>query len=142
MHARYDRPMSATCHNPRVTVEEAREQTVADVMLTRPKTLPTQATVADLRRVFENRNVVTTLLVDGDRYVTSVERNAVTESLDGAAAALTVAAPGETIHPDAPMSEALARLEAGGGRRLVVVEGEGRLTGLLCLGSGRNAFCR
>lgn len=134
--------MAEVCHNARVTVDEARELTVADVMLTRPKTVPADATVADLRRVLENPHVVSVLLVDGDRYAGSVAREAVVDTLPVELAARALAVAGETIAPDAPMSEALGQLEASGGRRLVAIDPEGRLAGLLCLGSGRSAFCR
>ncbi|MFN0154390.1 MAG: CBS domain-containing protein [Gaiella sp.] len=134
--------MSQACHNTSLSVTEARERTVADVMLARPKTLRADATVTDLRRLLENEHIVTVLLVEGDHYVGSVERSAVLDGLAGSTPAASLAQPGDTIVPDAPMSEALARFDATGGRRLVVVEPDGRLAGLLCLGSGRNAFCR
>ena len=47
---------------------------VADAMLTRPKTLPASASVADLRRLFANPKVRTALLVDGAALAGVVDR--------------------------------------------------------------------
>ena len=42
-----------------VTLDEAAILTVGEVMISRPKTLPSTATVADARRLFENPSVRT-----------------------------------------------------------------------------------
>ena len=59
---------------------EAENLTVAQVMLGRPKTVPPDATVADLRRLFENPSVRTALIVDGDAFVGTVERGDVLDA--------------------------------------------------------------
>ena len=48
-----------------------------------------------------------------------------------------------TIDADAPLAQALAVLDAGAERRLVVLDRDGRtLRGLLCLTGDRSGFCQ
>lgn len=64
---------------------------VRDVMLARPKTLPVEATVADLRRLFANPRVLTALLVDGPMFVGSIERDDLDAALPDDASARSLA---------------------------------------------------
>ena len=115
---------------------------VRDAMVRRPKTLPANATVADLRRLFENPKVRTALLVDGERFRAAIERDDVPSAADEAAPALSVAAgDAATVAPDDPLPAALERLGRTAERRLVVVEGDGRLAGLLCPNEDGTSFC-
>jgi hypothetical protein len=47
------------CSNEKIPRDSAVGGRVRDVMVTRPKTLPTAATVSDLRRLFENPHAAT-----------------------------------------------------------------------------------
>jgi CBS domain-containing protein len=121
---------------------DAAGLTVRDAMVKRPKTLPADATVADLRRLFENPKVRTALLVDGERFRAAVERDDVADAADDAAPALSLApADVETVGPGEPLPAALARLGQTVERRLVVVEPDGRLAGLLCPNDDGTSFC-
>ena len=121
--------------------DDAARRLVRDVMVKRPKTLPADATVADLRRQFENPRVQTALLADDGRFTGAV---APTELPDGAGDAepARVYARDDipTLPPDATMAEALALLDARGEFRLVVLDG-GTLAGLLCLDRRGTTFC-
>lgn len=131
------------CSNEKVPRDTAASALVRDVMVTRPKTLPASATVADLRRLFENPHVATALLVGGTRFAGAIDRDALPADapLDASASAYA-AAETTTTSPDAPMSEALRQLDAAGARRLVVLEDDGvTLSGLLCLDSKGTGFC-
>src|SRR5215218_6563391 len=105
--------------NAKVTRECAARLLVRDVMVRRPKTLPAQATVAELRAHFGNPCVRTALLADGGRFA-------------GARAHAHTDLP--TVGPDATMEDAMALLDRRGDNRLLVLEPDGEtIAGLLCL---------
>jgi CBS domain-containing protein len=114
--------------------------TVADVMLRRPKTLPADVTVAEARAALERASVKMLLLVDGDRF-----RGAVTALPDdadpaGRAVAFSDDAP-PTATADMSVSHALELLEDRSHGRVVVLDGEERLVGLVCLATDGVSFC-
>jgi CBS domain-containing protein len=121
--------------------DDAASQLVRDVMVHRPKTLPADATVADLRRQFENPRVQTALLADGGRFAGAIAPSELpADAPDGEAARTYARFDIPTLGPDATMAEALALLDERGDFRLVVVEG-GTLAGLLCLDRRGTTFC-
>ena len=121
--------------------DEAAGRLVRDVMVHRPKTLPVDATVGDLRRQFENPRVQTALLAQDGRFAGAIAPSELPETADAAEPARAYArADVPTLAPDATMAEALALLEERGDFRLVVVEG-GTLAGLLCLDKRGTTFC-
>jgi CBS domain-containing protein len=121
--------------------DEAAGRLVRDVMVHRPKTLPVDATVGDLRRQFENPRVQTALLAQDGRFAGAIAPSELPETADAAEPARAYArADVPTLAPDATMAEALALLEERGDFRLVVIEG-GTLAGLLCLDKRGTTFC-
>lgn len=126
----------------RIALDAVREGTVAGAMLPRPKTLPADATVAEVRRLFERPAMRTVLLVDGSAFRGAIERSDLPESAPGEARAIDYAGPLEAIGPDASIAEALGRLAQRDEQRLVVLDADGTtLLGLLCLTGGGSAFC-
>ena len=125
--------------------DDATSLLVKDVMVSRPKTLPADATVADLREQFKSPRVQTALLADGGRFAGAVAAAEVPETAGDAEPARAYARVDvPTLGPDARMTEAIALMEARGDYRLVVVEGEGdgaTLAGLLCLDRRGTTFC-
>ncbi len=116
------------------------QATVSEVMLRRPKTLPADVTVAEARTALERASVKMLLLVDGDRFrgaVTGIPEGA---DPDGLAAAFFDDAP-PTATPDMPVSLALEQLEQKSHGRVVVVDEEERLVGLVCLATDGVSFC-
>jgi len=113
-------------------------------MVTSPKTMPADGTVADLRAMFANPHVMSALLVDGPEFVGLVDRDSRRdETPDGQPACSLVRPDVATIDPDAPLAEALALLDEDAERRLVVLDRDGRtLRGLLCLTGDRNGLCQ
>ena len=115
-------------------------QVVSDLMLRNPKTLPSDAPVSEVRAILENPSVQMVLLTDGQMFagaVTDVPAGAPPEqrALDFADREP------DTIGPDEPASAALARTAANPHRRVVVVDDQARLLGLLCLNETRTRFC-
>jgi len=135
--------MAEDCGNVKIAVGEAADQLVGDVMIKRPKTLPVEATVADVRRLFENGSVQTGLLVDDGRFRAAIERDNVPDPTPDEAAAIEFAVtPIAKVRPTTPMSEAISLLDSAGTRRLVVVDEDGEtLRGLVALNSSRSGFC-
>jgi CBS domain-containing protein len=132
------------CTNERVTRDAAPSARVRDAMITSPKTMPSDATVADLRATFANPHVVSALLVDGYEFVGLVRRDALPDDAPGERPARSLARRDvATVDPGAPLAEALTALDEHDERRLVVLDPDGRtLRGLLCLTSDRNGFCQ
>jgi CBS domain-containing protein len=132
------------CTNERVARDGAPGLRVRDAMIASPKTLPAAATVGELRTAFANPHVDTALLIDGPRLVGVVHREALRDDVpDGRPARDLADREPATIGPDAPLQEALTRLDAAGVRRLAVVDADGTtLRGLLCLTVGRDGFCQ
>jgi len=118
-------------------------RTVAEVMMTRPKVLAADATVADARAVFANPKVQTCPILGEDGVlIAELGREQLPDAADeGAPARRYAASDPPTIAPGASMQAALDRLRALGGERLCVVDEDGRLAGMLCLNGRHDAFC-
>ena len=117
--------------------------TVADVMVRRPKSVPRDATVGEVRRKFEKPGLRTLLVVDGDAFCGTIERADLPDSAPDAAPALDFArTDAETVAPDLPLTDAMPLLEEDTEGRLVVVDNDGvTLRGLLCLKGDGESFC-
>lgn len=115
--------------------------TAADLMLREPKTLAGDASVAEVREVLANPKVQLVLLADEGAF-----KGAVTQLPDDAAPTERAAAYSdeslEVIAPDASDEEAWARATASPNRRVIVLDGDRNLLGLLCLNQARTDFCR
>jgi CBS domain-containing protein len=127
-------------YDPRVAAESER---VTEVMLRRPKTLPSSATVGDVRAFFQNPHVMTALLVDDGDFRGAIDRGGLpADAPDGVSALEYAAADTPTISPDAGVEDALAALRGVASRRLVVLDADGaRLLGLVCLNTTGTRFC-
>jgi predicted transcriptional regulator len=112
-------------------------------MVRRPKTLPVDTRVGELRLHFENPHVRSALLVDGERFAGVIARDDVPASAQasepaGAYARREV----PTVRADTGVADALAVMDSGGDRRLVVLDAAGtKLLGLLCLDKSGSSFC-
>jgi CBS domain-containing protein len=117
---------------------------VEDVMLSRPKTLASTATIGDVRRFFENPHVMTALLVDDGDFRGAIDRGSLPDTAADDTDALDyVAAATPTIAPNASVEDALEALQGLESRRLVVLDAGGdRLLGLVCLNTSGTRFCQ
>lgn len=119
-----------------------RVRSVGDVMVARPKTLPAEASLADIRAAFDDDHVVMVLLVEEDVLRGTVLRDDVPSDAAPAAPALPLAhLTGRTVRPDESADRVFRWLVDSGQRRLAVVDGGDRLLGLLCLTRRRTGFC-
>jgi CBS domain-containing protein len=113
----------------------------ADLMLNHPKTLGADASVAEVRDQLANPKVQMVLLTDGRAF-----KGAVTDIPADAAPsdrALAYADAGiEIISPHASADEAFERAAASANRRVVVLDEDQNLLGLLCLNARLTGFCR
>ena len=113
---------------------------VADLMLREPKTLAADASVAEVREQLANPKVQLVLLADGRSF-----KGAVTALPEEAAATEPALAyvdeQPETIAPDASDDEAFERATASPNRRVIVLDDDRNLLGLLCLNKNRTGFC-
>ncbi len=126
-----------------VAREDAIGQTVAMVMISAPKTLPSDSLVSDVRRAFERSNIRTVLLAQDGRFVGAIERGGLpADAPDDAAARGYVEADPLTVTPEMPMSEAIGLLEGRAEPRLIVLDADGvTLRGLLCAKPDGAHFC-
>ena len=115
--------------------------TAADVMMRNPKTLAADATVAEVRDQFENPKVQMVLLVDGSTFAAAVTAIPAGAAPTDLAQCYRDEDP-ETIGPDASADEAFERASASPDRRVIVLDDERKLLGLLCLKQDRTGFCQ
>ncbi|WP_022918796.1 CBS domain-containing protein [Ruania albidiflava] len=133
-----------TCENPSIGHDEARDRTVGEVMVKRPKTLPLNASVAEAREFFTNPKVLTAVLVEGEEFAGLLDRDTLPDwepGADSVAVYARTAVP--TITPDRPVSDAVELMKGEDLLRLVVLDQDGRtLRGLLCIDHDRTGFCQ
>jgi len=131
------------CVNFTGTREQATGKRIGDVMLRRPKSLPVDATVGDVRRKLENPSLHNVILLDGSAFAGLVDREEVpAEVPDSTPARQFAAVDVPTVTPDVPVPHVLAAMDAGQLSRLVVLDADGRtFAGLVCLDHTGEGFC-
>ncbi len=110
-------------------------------MLRNPKTLTAAASVAEVRELLTNPKVQMVLLTEGGAFkgaVTHVPAEA--SPRDRALAYVDTDA--ATISPRASADEAFERAAASPTRRVIVLDEDHSLVGLLCLNPSRTGFCQ
>ena len=119
-----------------------QQHTVADAMITIPKTLGVEISLGDARQAMADPHVHMLLLTrDGILHGTLV-REDLRRELDPRRPAVTLATlAARTISPDRPLEEAANLMEGSMARRLAVTDRAGRLLGLLCLNRTRQRYC-
>jgi CBS domain-containing protein len=119
------------------------EKTVGEVMISRPKTHPADALVADVRRAFEQPSVRTVLLADDGAFRGAIEREGLpADASDDEPAVRYADANPVTATPSMPIPDAIALLEGQPEPRLIVLDEDGAtLRGLLCFNRSSDEFC-
>jgi CBS-domain-containing membrane protein len=112
-------------------------------MVGRPKSVSRDASVGDARILFANpKNRLLLVVDDDDLYVGHVLREDVPEAEPDEAPLLShVRRECPTIGPDDSVADALPWASDAFDNRLVVVDEEGRLAGLLCLNKRDGYLC-
>jgi CBS domain-containing protein len=131
------------CPAPKRSREVVAGLDVSDLMIPQPKTLPTTATIAEVRALFGNAHVRSAVLVDGPAYAGMIDRGVIPDDAPGDAPALPYCTRDlATVTPEDPISLALERLDEAGALRLAVLDADGAtLRGLLCLNGSATGFC-
>ena len=129
----------------RVRADAVDGLTVADVMHDEFTTLPAAATVAEVRAWFavsESRRLA--LLADGRRYAGALTpADLADEAIADAAPALEHADAGPTLAPGTPAAAGRDVVLQSATRRVPVVDGDGRLVGVLAMTKDLQHFsCR
>jgi CBS domain-containing protein len=137
------KPMATGQSSGTVSLADAWALTVGEVMIQRPKTLPADALVADVRQLFGRPSIRTVLLADGPRFAGVIERDGLPAGApDGAPASDYIDADTLTVTASLPVSDAVKLLEGRAEPRLVVLDEDGAtLRGLLCVNTNATGFC-
>ena len=132
-------------------IADATELTAADVVHTRVTAMPATASVAEIRAWFEeSTSHRLAVLADGERFAGMLTPEdlapAGAAGADGRAdeastPATTVARMEPTIGPDEPAGRAQEMALATEVRRVVVVDGDGRLVGVVAITPDLASFC-
>jgi hypothetical protein len=132
------------CIRGRISRDEAADLFVTDVMDPEPKTTPATTTVGELRGWFAaDAHVRTALLTDGAAFLGAIGLEDLPADAPAGQLAVEFARrPAHVIGPDRPAGEALARLDATAGCRVVVLAPDDHtLLGLVCMDARRTHFC-
>jgi len=131
------------CVNFSGTREQAAGKRIGDVMRRRPKSLPEDATVGDVRRTLENPSLRNVVLLDGTAFAGLVDRGNVPADVPDSVPAREFAVSDvPTTTPDVPVPDVLAAMDAAQLSRLVVLDADGRtFAGLVCLDHTGEGFC-
>jgi hypothetical protein len=125
----------------RTRLDEADGLTVADVTHSDFKALPASATVGEVRDWFaasDSRNMA--LFADEGRYEGRVLRGEL-DAADPDEAAVEYAERGATVAPHEPAARGEELALSTPARRVPVVDGEGRLVGIVAVTHDLQAFC-
>ena len=122
--------------------QESTGPVVADVMLPTPTVLGPAATVADVRTFFRRERVHLAIVTDADGVVlTTLVRDDVAGLADAVPAVDVGRWHDRWVGPDESVAPVRDRMARDRIRRLVVVDEDRRLLGLLCLKRRLTGFC-
>ncbi|GAA4557842.1 CBS domain-containing protein [Pseudonocardia xishanensis] len=116
-------------------------ETVADAMVRFPKTCTPTTTVRQAREVFEDGHVHALLVVERGLLLAVVECGDLVDRAADEHLRRLGTLRGRTIGTAADADAVRVAMHTAGRRRLAVVDGDGRLLGLLCLKRSGAGFC-
>jgi CBS domain-containing protein len=127
----------------RIPREQALAMTVGEVMIARPKTLPADARVADVRRMFAQSSQRTVLLAHDGAFRGAIERDRLPPTApDGDLAQRYADIAPATVTPDMTVEQAVDVLDVRTEPRVIVLDADGvTLRGLLCFNRSTSGFC-
>jgi CBS domain-containing protein len=128
---------------PKILIDDVDGRSAADVMHPTLTTIAADATVADVRAYFatsSSRRLA--VLVDGERYVGAIDAEELAAAeADPAAAARTLVRREPLVAPDTAAQAARDHALATPSRRVPVVDGGGRLVGVVAIDKHLAGFC-
>jgi CBS domain-containing protein len=114
----------------------------AAALMTRVSTLPATATVGELRAYFaESASRKLAVLAEGKRFTGAIAADGLPDGADDSAPAADLAQREPTVRPDAPAERARDLALADPTHRLPVVDGDGRLMGIVAIDRTLTRFC-
>jgi CBS domain-containing protein len=127
---------------PKTRIDEADGLTVLDIMHAKFTALPATATVADVRRWFaESTSRREAFVADGERYAGSLTPEDLAGVIDADRPAVDVTHDGPTVSPGAPATTGRDLALTSDSRRVPVVDGDGRLLGVVAVTADLQSFC-
>lgn len=127
---------------PRLRIDQADGLTVADITHNRFTALSATATVADVREWFaQSTSRRLAFVAGGERYLGSLTPDDVAGDAADDRLAVEVAQDGPTVSPDAPATTGRDLALLTDARRVPVVDGEGRLLGVVAVTGDLQSFC-
>jgi CBS domain-containing protein len=126
-----------------MALEQALPHTVGEIMMAHPKTFPSDITVAEVRRAFEQNSQRLVLLIDGSTFRGAIDRAGLDADAPDDSPAIPYADQAiATVTPATPLADAVKLLDVSREPRLVVLDEDGRtLRGLLCFNQSSASFC-
>lgn len=106
---------------------------VGDAMIDEVVSVPERATVADALELTAPHSFALLPVLEGDRRIRGVVPLSELRALPGASQVSRWARPAHTIVKDAPLLRAMVRMNDLGVRQLFVVDGAGRMTGVVSI---------
>ena len=123
-------------------MQELSGKDVFDVVVRLPKTLGSNASVAQARAALQDDHVHMLLITDDEgRLLGTITRDDLIGLDSGAPALQHAVLRDRTIEPATSAAEALRLMTARGERRRAVVDPDGHLLGLLCVKRRLSGFC-
>lgn len=127
---------------PRVRIDQADGLTVGDITHIRFSALPADATVGDVRAWFaKSASRRLAFIADGERYLGSLTPDDVAGDGGAERAAVEVARDGPVVAPEAPAATGRDLALQSDARRVPVVDGDGRLLGVVAVTGDLQSFC-
>lgn len=124
--------------------EDVIDLTAGDIMIPRPKTLPADSVVSDVRALFDaHAGVKTIILAEDGVFRGAIDRHGLpAEAADDEPASYYADHQPNVVTPGTPMREAIPLLEGSREPRLIVLDEDGAvLLGLVCAKPGAKTFC-
>jgi CBS domain-containing protein len=127
----------------KISVTDVDGRTARDVTHPTLTTVPASATTAEVRAYFATSSSRRLAAVtDGDRYVGAIDAEAFAAQAPAPGlAARELVHDHPTVAPDAPAAQARDLALATESRRVPVVDGDGRLVGVVAIDKTRTGFC-
>jgi CBS domain-containing protein len=126
-----------------VAYDEALGLRVLDVMRLQPRSVPADVTVGEVRATFQSPRVRVVLFTDGAVLFGAARRADIPETArDDEPARNFVRTDVPWVSPETPVADVAELIAADPDRRLIVLDEQRVLRGLLCLNGSGTAFCR